>query len=189
LVLITTVGGSTFYGGNNSRVLNEPKYLGFWTLDQLPGRDRIVAVRDEVDQERMNWAYGREWVREHLAAMPRLWLFKIVRTWLPDLVSENKRYTFLQLVGYTPYLVLFLVAAIRCRHYRLYWTAPWMVLHGVMLAAMAVAVIFFGCPRYRDSNFPVLMVYAGVGLEWIWSWAHDRREHRIASPATVGASR
>jgi 4-amino-4-deoxy-L-arabinose transferase-like glycosyltransferase len=188
LVLITTVGGSTFYGGNNSRVLNEPKYLGYWTLDQLPGIARIVAVRDDVDQERMNWAYGTQWVRDHLAAMPRLWLFKIVRLWLPDLASENKRYTFLQLVGYTPFLVLFIVGAARSRRSRLYWTAPWMVLHGVILAALAVAIIFFGCPRYRDSNFPVLMVYAGSGLEWIWSWVHSRREHQIARPATVGAS-
>ena len=189
LVLITTVGGSTFYGGNNSRVLNEPKYLGYWTLDQLPGRDRIAAVGDEVDQEQMNWANGRQWVRGHLAAMPRLWLFKVVRMWLPDLASENKRYTFLQVVGYTPFLLLYVVAAVRCRQSRLYWTAPWMVLHGIILAALAVAVIFFGCPRYRDSTFPVLMVYAGSGLEWIWSWAHARREHGIARPAVVGASR
>lgn len=184
LVVISTVGGSTFYGGNNSRVLSEPNYLGYWTLDQLPGRERIVAVSDEIDQERMNYAYGKQWVREHLSAMPRLILFKLVRMWIPDIASNNKKYKAVQLVGYTPFLFLYLLAAIRFCRSRPRWAAQWMVLHGVILAALITTVIFFGAARYRDSNLPVLMVYAGVGLEWIWSWVRHREGERVARPST-----
>jgi len=188
LVVISTVGGSTFYGGNNSRVLNEPRYLGYWTLDQLPGRERTVALDDEIEQEQMNWTLGKQWVREHLAAMPRLWVFKIVRMWIPDIASDNKRYKALQLIGYTPFLVLYLLAAVRCCRSGLYWTTPWIVLHGVMLAALITTVIFFGAARYRDSNLPVLMVYAAIGLEWIWSWIGHRRGDWVAHLSTSAFS-
>ncbi len=188
LVVISTVGGSTFYGGNNSRVLNEPKYMGYWTLDDLPGRERIVTIGDEIEQEQMNWAFGKQWVREHLSAIPKLWVLKLVRMWIPDVASNNRRYKALQLIGYTPFLILYLVAAVQCCRSRLYWTAPWMVLHGVMLAALITTVIFFGAARYRDCNLPVLMVYAGIGLESIWSWMHHRREHRFASRSTLSST-
>jgi 4-amino-4-deoxy-L-arabinose transferase-like glycosyltransferase len=188
MVMISTVGGSTFYGGNNDRVLNEPKYLGYWTLDDLPGRSQIVAIDDEIEQEQMNWTFGKQWVREHLADMPKLCFYKLVRMWIPDIASDNRRYKALQLIGYTPFLLLYLLAGLRFCRSKVYWTAPWMVLHAVMLAALAITVVFFGAARYRDSNLPVLMVYAGIGLEWIWSWISQRRGQRDAASSTATLS-
>jgi hypothetical protein len=43
-VLIATNGGSTFYGGNNARVVTEWREFGHWiSTTELPGRDKIEA--------------------------------------------------------------------------------------------------------------------------------------------------
>ena len=48
-VLVASNGGSTFYGGNNGRVVTEPRYYGYWlSTTDLPHRDWIDVSRDLV---------------------------------------------------------------------------------------------------------------------------------------------
>src|SRR5262249_40572938 len=49
-VLVATNGGSTFYGGNNDRVVHEPNLWGGWisTVD-LPHRDQVDAAPNEIE--------------------------------------------------------------------------------------------------------------------------------------------
>ena len=112
-VLIATIGGSTFYGGNNDRVLNERPYLGYWTLDNLPGRDPLNPPLDEVANDQRDWRLGVAWLRGHLGSLPRLWVYKFLRLWLPDVASANRTYVRLQVVTYTPFLCLFVTGAVR----------------------------------------------------------------------------
>jgi 4-amino-4-deoxy-L-arabinose transferase-like glycosyltransferase len=57
LVLITTNGGSTFYGANNDIVLHDRAFLGSWvSTTRLPGRTLIDA--DEVIHDQIKWRLG-----------------------------------------------------------------------------------------------------------------------------------
>ena len=165
-VLIATNGGTTFWGGNNDLVLNEHmQHLGYWVPStMLPNRDLIDAAAEEseVARDAMEWRFGKEWVRSHLASMPLLELYKFVRLWwLPDYGEGNR---WLRIVSYVPFCLLWLAAALRTLRRPACWTVPWQVLHASTLAVVGLALIFCGEPRYRDANMPVLMIYAAVGV-------------------------
>jgi heme A synthase len=42
-----------------------------------------------------------------------------------------------------------------------------MMAHGIIAATIITALIFWGSPRFRDANLPLLMAYAAVGLQTI----------------------
>ncbi len=164
-VLVATNGGSTFYGGNNDRVVSEPRRFGAWiTTLELPQRELVDAARGEAEHDSVEWRLGLDWVRTHLSVMPKLLLFKFVRLWLPELDSPNKRYTLIQVVGYTPFLLLYLLGFVHCLRARSENPAAWWALHLTVLSTVLTALIFWGSPRFRDANMPLLMVYASVGL-------------------------
>ena len=50
------------------------------------------------------------------------------------------------------------------------------VLHLTLLANVVMVVIFWGDPRFRDANVPVLACYAAAGA----CWFQDRRRGRLA---------
>jgi 4-amino-4-deoxy-L-arabinose transferase-like glycosyltransferase len=167
-VLISTTGGSTFWGGNNDRVLFETRSLGYWIpTNELPDRDQVDAARDEVERDQVEWRLGKAWVRAHLAWMPLLELYKFGRFWWLPEYGVGLRW--LRVVSYVPFLVLFIAFAVRCAWRRAFWTPPWMVLHAAMLGILAVVLIFAGLSRFRDGQMPVLMVYAAAGLRPAWS--------------------
>jgi len=170
-VLVATNGGSTFYGGNNDRVLKEPHNMGGWVSTvSLPGRSLIEATPDEVSHDSLEWRFGLQWVREHVLETPILGALKIVRFCLPDLSSGNRGFLLLNALSYAPFLLLFIVASVMTVRTREYWTIEWCTLHLTMLAAVITALIFWGSPRFRDANFPVLMVYAAMAWGRVWRW-------------------
>jgi 4-amino-4-deoxy-L-arabinose transferase-like glycosyltransferase len=160
-VLVATNGGSTFYGGNNTLVSSEFRRLGSWiSTTELPGRDLIDATPDEVAHDRMEWALGWHWLRDHQGKIPVLLAGKFFRMWLPDLDTPNRSMIAAQVACYTPFLFLFVVAGVRCLRDRRYWLPPWLALHGTLLATVLTCLVFWGCPRFRDANMPLLMVYS-----------------------------
>jgi 4-amino-4-deoxy-L-arabinose transferase-like glycosyltransferase len=165
-VLATTNGGSTFYGANNDRVVSEVRGFGYWypTTD-LPHRDLIEAQKGEVAHDRMEWKLGKDWLREHPEKIPQLLLFKFLRLWwLPDF-DGGRFYYVLRAVLYAPYFLLMLLGAVRVLRHRQYWTFPWLVVHVTLLDTVLTALIFFGDPRFRDGNLPLLMLYAALGAD------------------------
>jgi len=58
-----------------------------------------------------------------------------------------------------------LVGIFRCFRQRRYWTQEWFLVHGVIAVTLFITVVFFGSPRYRDANIPVLMIYAAFGVQ------------------------
>jgi 4-amino-4-deoxy-L-arabinose transferase-like glycosyltransferase len=183
-VLVASNGGSTFYGGNNERVVTEPRFYGYWlSTTELPHRDLIDATPDEISHDKMEWRLGLDWLREHPGSIPKMCVLKVARlaVGLPDFDGGSRLYYVLRIVGYAPFFVLILIGAIRCLWRRCYWSPPWLVMHGTMLATIATALIFWGSPRFRDANLPVLMVYAVLGLQALVAWKQPAK----AAPAAV----
>jgi Dolichyl-phosphate-mannose-protein mannosyltransferase len=179
-VLIATNGGSTFYGGNNGRVATEPRNFGHWiSTTELPDRDKIDATPDELAHDQMEWHLGWQWLKENPGYWPRLVVFKVARLcfWLPDLEPAGK---VVRAVCYLPFLVLFLAGMGACLRRREYWTPAWLVVHGTMLATVLTALIFWGAPRFRDANAPLLMLYAAVGARVLWGFW--KRREQAAGP-------
>lgn len=166
-VLIATNGGSTFYGSNNDIVLRDRRELGYWvTTRRLPGRELVDATPNEVAHDKAEWALGKQWVRENWKSMPLLSLYKLARLWLPDFHSGNRTFVLMNIVGYTPFLLLMIVGAVHCWRNRLTYSSPaWWAVHSALLATTVVnALIFYGCGRFLNAAAPLLMVYAALGL-------------------------
>jgi hypothetical protein len=159
-VLIATNGGSTFYGGNNDKVATEWRLWGSWvSTTELPGRDQIEAAPDEVSHDREEWRLGIRWVWNNPGRFAWLLPMKLARliVWLPDFDAGRLFYV-VRFVCWVPYLVLLVVGL---------WNAPrtggWWVLHLALAATALTALIFWGSPRFRDANAPLLMSYASLG--------------------------
>jgi 4-amino-4-deoxy-L-arabinose transferase-like glycosyltransferase len=168
VVLVATNGGSTFYGGNNDRVVSiaEPRLLGSWlSTTELPHRDLVEAAPNEVDHDKVEWELGLRWAGAHpgkaLLSVP-LKLGRLL-LWLPDFDAGGPAFYAARAAGYLPFLTLALAGAVACLRRRA-WSPAWLALHGTLLATALTAVIFWGSPRFRDANAPLLMVYAAVGL-------------------------
>lgn len=162
-VAVSTNGGTTFWGGNNDRVLWERKHLGYWLPNpDLPHRDKIDAARTELERDQIEWRLGKEWIRENLVWMPLLECYKFARLWwLPD-YGPGLRW--LRISSYVPFLLLFAGYALFLSWRRESWSPEWLVLHASIWATIAITLIFFGEPRFRDACTPVLMIYATAVL-------------------------
>ena len=165
-VLIANNGGSGIYQGNNDVVLSKPYYLGAWiSTTDLPYRYLIDAEPDEVSHDREEAHLGVQWIKAHLQWMPLLCTYKLIRLWLPDIATGNKKSLLLQWVFATPFLILMLIGLCWSLSRRRYWTQEWVLVHGIIAATVFVTLVFFGSPRYRDANIPVLMIYAAFGIQ------------------------
>ena len=167
-VLIATNGGSTFYGANNDLVSADLPALGTWVATNwLPGRERIEATPDEVTHDKLEWALGLEWVQNHPERLPWLVAGKLVRLWLPDVESANQAYVAVQVLIFTPFLILIVVGWLCTKRRPSYRDSAWLVIRATLLATVVTALMFWGSPRFRDANAPVLMIYAAIGLQAI----------------------
>lgn len=165
-VLVATNGGSTFYGGNNERVAHEFRLFGNWvSTTELPNRDWIDAAPTELEHDKREWQLGLNWVRKHLGTIPLISVFKVARLcfWLPDFDGGPRVYLLIRFLGYTPFLFLILLGLGSWIRRREFWNWNWLIAHGVMLATLVTALIFWGSPRFRDANMPFLMIYAALG--------------------------
>jgi len=177
MVLIATNGGSTFYGANNDITLNDKHERGQWVpTNFLPHRKEIDATPDEYSHDKLEWKLGEAWVADHVVDLPLTTVYKIVRFWLPDWGSANKKFVLMQLAGYTPFGILMLLGLfVSLRPLQKALTPAWLAIHGVLAANLFATVVFYGSARFRDSIAPVLIIYATVGLDWIITRFTKRR--------------
>jgi 4-amino-4-deoxy-L-arabinose transferase-like glycosyltransferase len=181
-VLVSTNGGSTFYGGNNPVVAGQLWQHGNWvSTTLLPGRDLIEAQPNEVAHDQMEYKLGREWVQSNPLAFAKLGIFKVIRFWTPFIHWPSfKVYPVANIGSTAPFLALILLGLIRtlvrpddrrlCR-----------VCHLTLVGSMIMVVIFWGDPRFRDANLPILMVYAVFGWDWV---VGTKTKQEFKKPAT-----
>ena len=164
-VLIATNGGSTFYGANNDVVAGSPGQYGNWVAtNRLAGRDLIEAQPDEVSHDKMEYRLGVEWVESHPEKFALLGVFKVARFWLPFVHYPSfKVYPEVNLAVTTPFLFLIATGVARTLRHRAGRRA-FAVLHLTLAANLAMVVVFWGDPRFRDANTPILALYAALGL-------------------------
>jgi hypothetical protein len=170
VVLIASNGGSTFYGGNNSRVVTEPRMLGYWvSTTELPHRDWIEAQPDEISHDKMEWKLGLDWMKDNPGKVPLLLVLKLIRMWwLPDF-DPGRFYYAVRLLVHLPFLLLIVLAVPRLLRDGALRSPPWLLIHATMLATLVTVLIFWGSGRFRDANLPVLMCYAVVGLQTLFA--------------------
>ena len=188
-VFFTLHGGTTFYQGNNAKVLEVPQYRGSVApLYMLPGHDELSRM-SELEQDQAAWAMGKQFLREHKSDVPllvarkfgRFWRFKsesgmsgIKSGWWFDKESPLGRLATLFDVGMIyavfviPLFVLGLVLTYRDRR-KLF------VLYGVIVVHTGAALVFHGSIRMRLPIEPVMAIFAAEAIRHIGVRIRSRR--------------
>jgi 4-amino-4-deoxy-L-arabinose transferase-like glycosyltransferase len=158
------LGGPTFWGAHNERVLGDPALCGSWTsVRALPPLSSagLEFPRDEARLAEISWRQGLGFVRSHWRDMPRLEACKLRRLMAVVLDTPNRpaRWAFAAAWLLTaPLAVIGLAAAWKEeRAAALAGLLP-------LLALLAAALIFYGSIRFRHSSEPLLVLFAARGL-------------------------
>ncbi|MCX7590861.1 MAG: glycosyltransferase family 39 protein, partial [Kiritimatiellae bacterium] len=95
-VLISTNGGSTFWGANNALVARPGEHWGSWVSTSHVDRKRkereVWLLKNEADQDRREWQIGLEFLRTNPRLVPLLLVGKLYRLLTPFVQSTNRIY-------------------------------------------------------------------------------------------------
>ena len=162
--LISTNGGSTFWGANNEIVAVPGKHWGGWVTTNAHRerkRREVLPLGNEVDRDRAEWRIGLEYLYRNPGRIPMLVAGKLVRLMAPFPDSPNRVYRLA--IGSSWLLLL----ALALPGMVLLWRRPdtrrrVVLLHLELMVLLATTVVFYGSARFRMPYEPFLAVFAGA---------------------------
>ena len=158
---ISTIGGFTFWGANNAVIASQPKNAGGWMpVDTLIDADHRLDG-SEVENDRAAWRYGMEYVRGHLAAMPKLIAMKVVRHLSPFRATENVKVLWAFAIAWIATAPLLLLGGVREWSRR---RAELTILLLPCLSTLLTALVFYGSIRFRDADVALFIVPAAAAV-------------------------
>jgi hypothetical protein len=162
--VMSTLRGQTFYGGNNQVVAENLEFWGYWVFpDSVPGETpmrELAATKSEYEVDDYYYRKGTAYITGNIMKMPRLWLGKLVRAYVP--------------IPWKPSMGSYAVSAFRWLLYAgvvlglcVGWRGVRPVYHAALLSILAtgaVAVLgFWGCARFAFAMEPFLLPIVGAG--------------------------
>lgn len=166
-VLVSTNGGSTFLGANNDLVTKFGEKWGYWVsstiIDPVRKRTEVWSLPNESDKDKMEWAIGKEYVRNNLTKMPLLIVGKFWQLMKPFPHSANKMYVFITGLGWIflfPLTVMGMIFIWQNKDKR----DLFIPINAQILTLLATVFIFYGSERFRAPYEPLLAIYAAVAV-------------------------
>lgn len=165
--VLSTLRGQTFYGGNNEVVANQLEHWGYWVFpDSIPGEipmAQLAAERSELEVDVYYFRRGKTFVRDNARNMPRLWLGKMVRAFVP--VPWKPAWPSAAASVYRWGLYLCALAGL-CRAGRRLGALYGIALTAMALTALITVLAFWGCARFAFALEPFLLPSAALAF---WS--------------------
>ena len=165
-LLLVSNGGSTFWGSNNTIVLNERAEQGGWvTTNRMPEQKQLVRTQgNEVDADRMEWNFGKEFLRAHPESIPQLMWYKLREMWTPIGHTPNKKFNWIIGLSYGTALPFMIVGLwlFACHTGR---TAAQLSIMAAPIAGTILSgLVFYGSARFRSTIEPFLLIFAAGAL-------------------------
>jgi len=188
--LITTNGGSTFWGANNDIVSRPGEKWGAWITTTRVNRARkereVWSLPNEVDRDKKEWRIGLEWVGRNPGRLPVLLAGKFWRLVKPLPDSPNRIYVLAVAAGW-----IFLLPTSLCGM-GLVLRDPEMrprfiPLNAQLLTLLATTAVFYGSERFRAPYEPFLAVCGAVAVGWMGGIAAKRHKRTQKGGAQSGA--
>ena len=158
-VVISSVGGEAFWGGNNRHVLDDPKYRGYWMApSEMPEQLKLVlAAPSELEQDRVRWRLGLEFLDSHHADIPRLVCYKFTRF---HSVMAQDRTERLALILSFGWLLPFIAAGVLIHAWRFVRRRQAAsILIAIIFYYNLLAIVFWGANRMRLVIDPLLIIF------------------------------
>lgn len=166
LIPFPTVGGVTFWGGNNAAA------GGGWVLpssETWPDDNPPASMRgwqELTEQESQARFYGTalKWMRDHPGDMLTLIARKLARSWTLSYADEDRPRALPAAVDVANWVFGLVVLAgmiISLRTYR----PMWWLLFAVVLAWLVKTVLFYGSARQTAPALPAFCVFAAIAID------------------------
>jgi 4-amino-4-deoxy-L-arabinose transferase-like glycosyltransferase len=179
-VPLSTVGGITFWGGNNPVVGQVPDRMGRWIhYSQLPGAQELDSL-PEVEKDRLAYQMGLNFLRENPHLWGPLYLAKLKRFWSIVPNVDSRRDKLLSLLSYGLIFPFFWIGVVAAATYQ---RKPWL-LWFVILVAVLNALIFYGSLRFRFPIEPFMILFAVLGFLRFIQTVDAACWHRLLTEAT-----
>jgi hypothetical protein len=167
--MTTILGGYGFWFGNNEEVLNDPALCGMCpVVEDLMDAEHPLRG-GELERESAAWRYGLEFVKNHVADVPRLCMMKIYRLITPFEETTNRAVYWAFALGWIVAAPLVVVGSV------IAWRRsplPGVILLIPLAAVIAVTLVFYGLIRYRDAYAPTFLILAAVAMNaWLVRWS------------------
>jgi 4-amino-4-deoxy-L-arabinose transferase-like glycosyltransferase len=163
-LVLSTVGGEAFWGGNNEYTLNDPKWRGYWKpVNEI--RDEFKSVMEgetDIERDRRRWYFGLKFLNHHKSDIPRLAYYKLRRFYSFMLKDRLERIVMILSFGLlTPFMAAGFIGSlinfVRTRYYGL-------ILHVIVVYYNVLAVVFYGSTRFRLAVDPFLIMFGIYAL-------------------------
>ena len=162
-LVLSTVAGEAFWGGNNDFTLRDPYWRGHWKYPhELPDFDKVVSENDEVKRDQMRWRLGLDYLRNNYTEIPKLAFYKLQRFYSVQLHDKLQRTVMILSFGLLmPFMAIGLlggtVKLFQDRH-------PGVIVSLIILYYNLLAIIFWGSNRFRLTIDPYLIIFGIWGL-------------------------
>jgi len=159
--IATVVGGYTFWGANNERVLRDKALRGSWIFGAQLVDQEHPLVGNEVAREAMAWRYGFQFVRGHLGEMPGLVAARLWRLVSPLESTSNRPVYYAFALAWLVTAPFVAWGALGISRSHPLFAA---VLLTPIVGTVATAAVFYGSIRFRDSLAPLLLIFAAAAV-------------------------
>lgn len=166
--LVSTTGGSTLWGANNSVVAQPSSDVwGSWistNFDLERKKREVWSLPNEVDRDKKESEIAVEWLKSNPGKIPSLMAGKVWRFLYPFPLSSNRGYVLIVGVGQIvlfPLFVVGLVAVLRDPERRRAFVPIFAQLTGLL----ATSAIFYPCERFRMPYEPFMAIFAALAVE------------------------
>ena len=179
---VSTLSGTNLLQGNNDQSLEQPDLLGYWTVDYMPKFQERARGMDEAERDELAAQMAKAWLMDHRDQWGLLAWNKLEQFWSPFLHQSGPTARWAMLLSWGIILPLALPAMLatcwgfaRGRHAGL-------IVHALVLSALAAYLIVYVVPRYRFPIEPFFVLMAAATVDWPVS--RLRRRRPVESPAT-----
>jgi len=162
---MSTIRGQTFYGGNNEVVAKDLEMWGYWIFpDSVPGETpmrELASTKSEYEVDDYYFRKGTAFVERNIRDMPRLWLGKMIRAFVPIPWKFSLGSWAVCVFRWLIYIGVLLGLCIG-------WRGVPRAYNTFLLSTVAVTVVtvlgFWGCGRFAFAMEPFLLPIAGAGV-------------------------
>jgi 4-amino-4-deoxy-L-arabinose transferase-like glycosyltransferase len=183
VIPVSTLSGTNLLIGNNDLVLEYPDQIGYYLDDSVPGFQERAQGLNEAERDELALQMAKSWLRSHCDKWGFLAWSKLKQFWSPFLHQPSRLARWGMMLSWGPALPLALPALIAtfCRFTQ--ERNVGLIVHALILSALAGYVMIYAIPRYRFPIEPFFILLAAATVDWLVS--HYSRSRMIPFPRTV----
>ena len=164
-VPVATHGGVAFLAANNEIIMNDPDKIGLAVQDlkSIPGFEQIASLPAHQRSQAV-LKLGLDFFKgQPIGNILKLEVMKLYRAFTPIYNTPNKVFNAVGGIGWglvAPFFFLGFLLSVKNQRF--------ISLHTIVFLFLVITLIFFGNYRYRASFSPILMIYAGMGIQFLY---------------------